>query len=118
MSKDRLYDAFGELIYAMAMADGEVQQAEIDAMEKMLEEHAAGQAIAWSFNYENSKAGSLEDAYKKALSVCIDNGPDAEFENLFAILDKVAAADFVSESEKALSDRLKNDLREAFLKQS
>lgn len=33
-NKSYLYDAFGELIYLVAMADGGIQQEEISALEK------------------------------------------------------------------------------------
>jgi len=34
INKEKLYEAFGELIYVVAMADGEIQETEVAALKK------------------------------------------------------------------------------------
>ena len=115
-SKDQLYDALGELIYAVAFSDGEIQQSEIDKLESVLAQHEWSAAVRWSFDYENSKHQSVEDAYQKALETCKNYGPTEEDASLFTILDEVAeASNGIDANEAALIARFKNELREHFL---
>ena len=37
--KEKLHDTFGELLYAVAMADGVIQEAEENAMKEVLKDH-------------------------------------------------------------------------------
>ena len=67
MNKERLYDAFGELIYALAMVDGLIQPSEIEALAKILKGHPWASQIKWSFNYEVKKGIDINDIYEKAL---------------------------------------------------
>ena len=116
MHKERLYDAFGELIYALAISDGNIQKEEIKALEDYLKNYEGAQKISWSFNYEMGKAANIDDAYKKALTTCLNNGPDAEYEVLFGLLDAVANSNFMEEKQKKLIQQFKNELRDEFLK--
>ena len=50
INKEKLYEAFGELIYVVAMADGEIQDTEIVALKKLVSEHLLGADIKWSFD--------------------------------------------------------------------
>ena len=43
VSKTRLYDAFGELIYAVAIADGLIQEEETAVIERTLADHPIAQ---------------------------------------------------------------------------
>ena len=74
IKRERLNDAFGELIYAIAMADGAVQEEELQALEKLLSKHPWAKEIEWSFNYEKSKMHSVEESYERAINVCKENG--------------------------------------------
>lgn len=115
-SKEQLYDALGELIYAVAFADGEVQESEVEQLEKVLSAHPWAAAVKWSFNYEKNKGKSVEEAYDKAIDTCKAYGPTEEYASLFETLDAVAEANNgVEVSEATLIQRFKNDLREHFL---
>ena len=111
VTKVELYDAFGELIYALALADGVIQTEEITALEQILGEHEWASEIKWSFNYEKGKGKSLEDAYKKALMICKEYGPSPDYPFLFEVLDKVAAAsDGIDTAEQRIIDSFKMEL--------
>lgn len=117
VKKEKLYRAFGELIYAIAIADGEVQTAEIIALKKYLAHHPYAGEIEWSFNYEKNKHHNLEEAYKNAIEVCKENGPDPEYKYLLDVLIGVADAyhGIVSQEQEVI-DKFKHDLKERFIK--
>lgn len=117
VDKTRLYDAFGELIYAVAKADGLIQESELAALETILAGHPWAKEIQWSFDYEMKKEKSVEEAYKKAVDICKQNGPDSEYDFLFEVLEEVAkASETVEESEANVIYDFTGELRERFLK--
>ena len=114
---DRLIDAFGELLYALAMADGKVQEEEVQTLGKVLQGHPWASGIKWSFNYEQKKQHSLEEAYEKALDTFKSHGPAAEYQHLLELMDAVAEAfGGTEESEQAVIDNFKQELKAKFLK--
>ena len=112
---DKLYEAFGELIYVVAMADGEIQPEELQVIEKRLAAHPWGEDIKWSFDYEVKKNRDLDDLYKKVVYYCEEHGPDEEYAFLMEVLEEGAAAHAgTSETEQAVSDNFVKDLTEKF----
>ncbi len=116
---DKLIEAFGELAYVVAMADGEVQQVEVDALKKKLAGHKWGEDIQWSFDYEMRKQNDVEDLYKKVMTYCEMHGPDPEYKFLLEMLDDVAKAHNGIEQEEEgtindftqeLLDKFRNDI--------
>lgn len=87
-----VYEAFGELLYAVAMADGEIQDEEVNVLNKILADHQYAKEIKWSFQYETQKATTVTDAYEKALSTMVEYGPFEDYPFLFDALEKVAHA--------------------------
>lgn len=115
-SKEKLYDALGELIYAVAMADGRIQQSEIEKLHELLLAHPKAQAIQWSFDYENRSHIPLDEAYNKALETCKAYGPTEEYAFLFDALDGVAgASDGIDPKELEVIQRFKKELKAHFL---
>ncbi|MGB0863399.1 MAG: TerB family tellurite resistance protein [Saprospiraceae bacterium] len=119
VTKVDLFDAFGELIYALALADGVIQKEETAALTRILGDHPWASEIAWSFNYEKKKEKSLEAAFANALDTCKDYGASTDYPFLFEILDKIAAAsDGVHEKEAALITKFKTELMAHFQENS
>jgi uncharacterized tellurite resistance protein B-like protein len=115
-SKEKLYDALGELIYAVAKADGLVQESEASKLQEILQNHPWAQQIQWSFNYEKNRDTSLEESYTKALETCKDYGPSEEYEHLFDILYQIAkASDGLDRAEAKVIVRFKMALKEHFM---
>ena len=89
VSKTRLYDAFGELIYTVAIADGIIQEDEVKIIEERLKEFEWGEEVKWSFNYEKKKGSDLKETYLKALETFKDYGPHPDYYNLIELLEDV-----------------------------
>lgn len=116
MNKERLYDAFGELIYALAMADGLIQPEEIQALDTILQGHPWASQIKWSFDYEVNKGLDIKQVYKKALDTFTQHGQDKEYAYLIDVLQKVAkASDGIDVAEQEMIELFQKDLRENFI---
>lgn len=115
VSQVELYDAFGELMYAVANADGVIDEQEVAKLKDILKDHEWASEILWSFNYEKSKRKDIKTAYHKALDVCKTFGPSKEYIYLLDALAKIAAAsDGISAEEKEIIDNFEADLRAQF----
>ena len=111
----KLYEAFGELIYVIAMSDGQIQPEELQAIEQRLAGHPWGQDIKWSFEYEVAKKQPIEDLYKKVISYCEMHGPEKEYQFLIETLEAVAAASQgIATEEQAVIDNFSSDLIRKF----
>lgn len=114
--KEKLYDTFGDLIYAIAKADGEVQSVEVDTLNKMIELHSSKNEIIWSFDYNLKKDITVDQAYNKAIEVCRKNGPDEEYSYLLNIMVEVAKAYMgIVPRERIVLDGFVTDLKEKFI---
>lgn len=116
-STEKLIDAFGELIYVLAMSDGVIQEKELVALKDKLANHKWGEGIQWSFDYEVEKEHPIDDLYKKVILYCEGHGPDPEYDFLFEVLEDVAkASNGVEESETKVVNTFKEDLLKQFKK--
>ncbi len=114
---DKLIEAFGELLYVVAMADGNIQKEELAAIESKLAHHKWGEDIKWSFDYEVKKNRSVEDLYKKVITYCEMHGPDPEYQFLMELVEDIAqASDGVDTQEQAVMDNFVLDLTTQFKK--
>ncbi|WP_025741962.1 tellurite resistance TerB family protein [Aquimarina pacifica] len=115
VSKDRLYQTFGELLYVIAMSDGVINKEEINVLEEILKSHPRGEEIKWSFDYENEHSTDIETLYKKVIEVFSDHGPDHEYDFMIFALTKVAeASDGVHDNEKKVITNFSKDLLQRF----
>ncbi len=111
----KLFEAFGELLYVVAMADGVIQKEELAVIEERLSNHKWGKDIKWSFDYEVSKENSLEFLYKKVVAYCEDHGPDEEYDFLVELLNEVAkSSNGIEKEEKEKIEGFVNDLTQKF----
>lgn len=114
-SKVKLYDVFGELLYVLAMADGEVQAEEVAKLEELLANHPWGKEIKWSFDYELKQGTSPEDLYRKVILFCEDHGPDPEYQSMLEIMESMAKASAgVDVDEQVVMDSFVISLTERF----
>lgn len=111
VNKEKLFEAFGELLYAVAKIDGSVQQEEIEKMKALFQYKKGGEQVIWSFSYENQHNNKVKDAYEKALDVMIEYGAYEDYPEFIRILSEVAnASNGISESEKFIISRFEEDL--------
>ena len=116
VSKTRLYDAFGELIYTVAIADGIIQDDEVKIIEERLKEFEWGEEVKWSFNYEKKKGSDLKETYLKALETFKEYGPHPDYYNLLELLEEVAkASDGFEKKEGRVISIFNKSLRAHFL---
>lgn len=91
-TEERLYDAFGELLYVIAMADGIVQDEEVTELERILAEHPWAKTIRWSFDYERTKHSDREEVYKKVIDFCHHYGPSPVYNDFISAMQALAGA--------------------------
>ena len=117
ITKHRLYQTFGELLYLVAIADGIVSNDEIEKLKDILKDHPASEDITWSFNYEMKNNTSIDELYKKVIEIYSDNGPDQEYEFFINALKQLAQADKkFDRSEQELISNFSSDLITRFSK--
>jgi uncharacterized tellurite resistance protein B-like protein len=116
MTKEKLFDAFGELIYALAQADGLVQKEEISALQTILQKYEWASAVEWSFNYEKNRQQPLNQVYANALETFRAFGPTPEYQDLIEIMEAVAQASAgIDAQERKLIDGFQTELKEKFI---
>lgn len=114
-TQTQLYDALGELIYALANVDGLVHEAEVSKLEEVVQNHPWSSEIKWSFDYENRKANSVDEAFAKALQTCKDFGPSPEYAFAIEVMQAVAeASEGTSVQESGLIERFQKELTDYF----
>ena len=117
VSRDRLYQTFGELLYVIATSDGVIEKEEVSVLEEILKAHPKGQEIKWSFDYENKNQNDIETLYKKVIEVFSDHGPDDEYDFMIYALTKIAEAkDGMDSKEEKVINSFSKDLLERFKK--
>ena len=69
------------------MADGIIQQEELDTLSNILKDHAWAKEIKWSFDYEAEKAIDIEETYKKVINFCHSHGPSVVYPEFIESLE-------------------------------
>ena len=114
-TKEDVYKAFGEAMYAVAMADGEVQQEEIERFNKIIEKHKFADKIKWSFYEEQENNTPLKISLEKALSTLSAFGPFEDYPFLFNALEEIAEAfEGIIKEERLLIDNFRKELHQRF----
>lgn len=113
--KEKLYETMGELIYAIAMADGEIQKEEQEAINNILANHRWASNIKWSLDYEKEHHHSVREVYHKVMSYCISHGPSEDYVEFVDVMIRVAeASNGIDEDEMALINEFSFKLSEHF----
>lgn len=111
VSKEELYDAFGELLYAISSIDGEVQYEEAKKIEELLKGHEGAEDMMWSFEYEFDKQKTVAESCNKALAICQLYGHCSDYPFLIKVMKEVAAVSAgISEQEKNLIESFEKEL--------
>lgn len=113
--EEKLYEVLGELLYAIAKADGVVRLEEKEALSKLLKNHPLGNDIIWSFEFEEDKNTSIDSIYDKVINYCHGYGASpiyVEFINAMKIIAE--AANGIEDSESKIINSFSKDLMERF----
>jgi len=114
--KGKLYEIMGELMYAVAMADGVIQDSEKEELERIIADHPWASTIKWSFEYEFKKHHSVNEVYHKVLSFCEAHGPAPEYVEFIDVITRIAdASDGIDNQEMALIENFSRTLSEKFI---
>jgi uncharacterized tellurite resistance protein B-like protein len=114
---EKLYETLGELLFAVAKADGIIQDAEKDSLTDLLANHSWAKQIQWSFDYEANKNTSVEEVYKKVINFCHSYGPTPEYDEFISAMKVIAdAAEGTVDSESKIINSFSNDLIARFQK--
>jgi len=112
---EKLYEVMGELLYAVAMADGVIQPEEKEALKKLLRNHMSEEDILWSFEYEESKNSSVEEIYNKVINFCHNYGPAPQYNEFIKAMEVVAtASNGIEASEEKIIHSFSKDLMVRF----
>ena len=113
--QEKLFEVLGELLYAVAKADGVVQNEEKEVLNKIFQNHPWASSITWSFNYEASKGHSVEDVYHKVIDFCKHYGPAPEYAEFIDAMELLAKAnEVVDENEEKIMTSFTKDLTNKF----
>lgn len=106
VQRQQLYTAFGQLIYTLAKADGEIQREEFERINKLLVAHQWSNDILWSFNEECSKKEHSKKVLSKVLGIFREYGPYYEYPYFFHVVEEVAEAfgGIVKEEQEILDE--------------
>lgn len=112
---DKLYEVLGELLYAVAKADGFIQDEEKEKLKELFHDHGFGSDIVWSFEYEESKSKPIDEIYNKVINFCHSYGPAPEYEEFIKAMKIIAeATEGINEEEAKIIDSFSKDLLERF----
>ncbi|TRX66384.1 TerB family tellurite resistance protein [Carboxylicivirga sp. M1479] len=112
---EKLYEVLGELLYAIAKADGIVQSEEKERLKELFNNHAFGSDIVWSFEYEVSKSTPIDEIYNKVINFCHSYGPAPQYDEFIKAMKIIAeAADGIQEGEAKIIESFSKDLLERF----
>jgi len=113
--KERLYEALGELIYVVAMADGIVQKEEMEVLISILKGHSWAENIQWSFDYEHDKSRDIEALYQKVIDTCHKYGPSPIYVDFIETMHQIAeASNGIEKNEAKIIDSFSSDLLSRF----
>jgi len=107
-----LQEAFGKVVYAIAKIDGEVQQVEIDALYKVIEENKWAGEVLKSFNKEAELDLDPNIIFAKAMRIFRENGRSEHYTFFIELLEVIANAhEGIIPQEQKLIDMFKATLQ-------
>jgi len=112
-----LQEAFGKVVYSVAKIDGEVQQVEIDALDKIIAENEWAKEVLKSFNKETKLDNDPNLIFLKAMRVFRIYGSNEHYPFFIDLLIKIAEAhDGIVPEEQKLIDLFTNALKGDIIK--
>ncbi len=110
INEEQLYDAFGELLYAVAKSEGKTRGFALEQLDKVVRQYEWGSKAMWSFNYENLHDHKMEEAYDKAFDAFTSFGPFKGYKSFFDMLDAIVKMEILGERGQKVINRFRNKL--------
>lgn len=111
ISKEQLFEAFGEILYAMAAVDGKIQEEEKILIAQAIKHHRYEYDILFSFKQEVTKARTITQAFTKAMDTFRSYGPFDGYSDFKIILENLAqSCQGISKEEQELIDQFHKEL--------
>jgi hypothetical protein len=111
VSKEQLFEAFGEILYAMAAVDGKIQQEEKELIAQAIKHHRFEYDILFSFKQEVTKARTIKEAFGTAMQKFREYGPFDGYSDFKIILENLAnSCQGISAEEKEIIDQFHKEL--------
>lgn len=106
-------DAFGKIIYAVAKADGEVQDSEAEVIRSVIDNDEWAQEVELSFEIERELDQNAEEIFDHAIELFKFQEIGGHYAEFIELLEKIADAhDGIVKEEKEMIDRFKEKLSE------
>ena len=104
-------DTFGKIIYAVAKADGEVQESEIEVIRAVIDNHEWAQEVELSFEIERELDEDADEIFANAMELFKFDEVQGHVDDFIDLLEKIADAhDGIVPEEKALIDKFKSKI--------
>ncbi|WP_020530243.1 hypothetical protein [Flexithrix dorotheae] len=116
INKEKIYEAFGELIFAILRIDGTINPSQKNKVELILKKFENGDQIFWSFNYENNHKKNWEEIENNTLDLFLEFGPSKDYQTFFEIFEamEIEKLDLIGSKGKKMITRFKNKLKLKF----
>lgn len=104
---------FGRIIYAVAKADGEVQDAEIKVIQEVIDNNDWAQEVELSFEVERELGEDAREIFDKAMDLFDFTEIKNHYLEFVNLLEQIAEAhDGIVSEEKGMIDEFKRKLAE------
>lgn len=114
-TEEKLYQAFGELLYIVAKADGVVQHEEKEELDQLVATHPWATQIQEAFNIALQTNSNTENLYQKVLNTCTEIGPHEAYDQMITYMKKIAmASDGLDSNEQKIITSFTIDLINRF----
>ena len=111
ISKEQLFEAFGEILYAMAAVDGKIQQEEKELIAQAIKHHRHEYDILFSFKQGVTKAKTIKEAFGKAMETFRSYGAFDGYSDFKIILENLAqSCQGISPEEQEIIDQFHKEL--------
>ncbi|MBX2842355.1 MAG: hypothetical protein KTR26_11320 [Flammeovirgaceae bacterium] len=116
VNKEKIYESFGELIFAVLRIDGIVRKEQKEKIELILNKFEFGDQVLWSFTYENNHKKKWEEIENNSLEHFLEFGPSKDYQIFFDIFEEMENEKYKLIGIKGVKmiNRFKNKLRLKF----
>ncbi|MDB5274214.1 MAG: hypothetical protein JWO58_2581 [Chitinophagaceae bacterium] len=111
VSKEQLFEAFGEILYALAAVDGKIQEEEKVLIAQAIKHHRYEYDILFSFKQEITSTRTITDAFNNAMLTFRAYGAFDGYSDFKIILENLAeSCQGISAEEQKIIDQFHKEL--------